>query len=199
MLFFGKKHSTPSSQDLLTKYRQTGDLAILGKLYEPQMELVFGICFKYFKDEEEAKDATMQIFEELIEKLRKHEVENFPSWLATLSRNYCLMQLRKKNLFVPSTDYNDNPPDNEEENVIPFMELIDNQHLTDEWDLEGNLTRLDKCLEALGKEQQQTISLFFLKEKTYQEIVTETGYELSKVKSYLQNGKRNLKNCIERG
>lgn len=199
MLFFGKKHSTPSSQDLLTKYRQTGDLAILGKLYEPQMELVFGICFKYFKDEEEAKDATMQIFEELIEKLRKHEVENFPSWLATLSRNYCLMQLRKKNLFVPSTDYNDNPPDNEEENVIPFMELIDSQHLTDEWDLEGNLTRLDKCLEALGKEQQQTISLFFLKEKTYQEIVTETGYELSKVKSYLQNGKRNLKNCIERG
>lgn len=198
-MFFGKKHSTPSSQDLLTKYRQTGDLAILGKLYEPQMELVFGICFKYFKDEEEAKDATMQIFEELIEKLRKHEVENFPSWLATLSRNYCLMQLRKKNLFVPSTDYNDNPPDNEEENVIPFMELIDNQHLTDEWDLEGNLTRLDKCLEALGKEQQQTISLFFLKEKTYQEIVTETGYELSKVKSYLQNGKRNLKNCIERG
>ena len=199
MLFFGKKHSTPSSQDLLTKYRQTGDLAILGKLYEPQMELVFGICFKYFKDEEEAKDATMQIFEELIEKLRKHEVENFPSWLATLSRNYCLMQLRKKNLFVPSTDYNDNPPDNEEENIIPFMELIDNQHLTDEWDLEGNLTRLDKCLETLGKEQQHTISLFFLKEKTYQEIVTETGYELSKVKSYLQNGKRNLKNCIERG
>lgn len=198
-MFFGKKHSTPSSQDLLTKYRQTGDLAILGKLYEPQMELVFGICFKYFKDEEEAKDATMQIFEELIEKLRKHEVENFPSWLATLSRNYCLMQLRKKNLFVPTTDYNDNPPDNEEENVIPFMELIDNQHLTDEWDLEGNLTRLDKCLEALGKEQQQTILLFFLKEKTYQEIVTETGYELSKVKSYLQNGKRNLKNCIERG
>jgi RNA polymerase sigma factor (sigma-70 family) len=198
-MFFGKKHSTPSSQDLLTKYRQTGDLAILGKLYEPQMELVFGICFKYFKDEEEAKDATMQIFEELIEKLRKHEVENFPSWLATLSRNYCLMQLRKKNLFVPSTDYNDNPPDNEEENVIPFMELIDNQHLTDEWDLEGNLTRLDKCLETLGKEQQQTITLFFLKEKTYQEIVSETGYELSKVKSYLQNGKRNLKNCIERG
>ena len=198
-MFFGKKHSTPSSQDLLTKYRQTGDLAILGKLYEPQMELVFGICFKYFKDEEEAKDATMQIFEELIEKLRKHEVENFPSWLATLSRNYCLMQLRKKNFFVPSTDYNDNLPNNDEESALPFMELIDNQHLTDEWDLEGNLTRLDKCLETLGKEQQQTISLFFLKEKTYQEIVSETGYELSKVKSYLQNGKRNLKNCIERG
>ncbi len=196
MLFFGKKHSTPSSQDLLTKYRQTGDLAILGKLYEPQMELVFGICFKYFKDEEEAKDATMQIFEELIEKLRKHEVENFPSWLATLSRNYCLMQLRKKNLFVPT---NDKHTDDDEENALPFMELIDNQHLTDEWDLEGNLTRLDKCLETLGKEQQQTISLFFLKEKTYQEIVSETGYELSKVKSYLQNGKRNLKNCIERG
>ena len=94
MLFFKKKHKPISESELLDEYRQHGDLSILGKLYEPQMEMIFAIAMKYFKDEDEAKDTVMALFEELIPKLRTHEVENFKAWLGMVARNYCLMALR---------------------------------------------------------------------------------------------------------
>ena len=194
MLFFKKKHKPYSETELLMEYRQKGDLSILGKLYEPQMEMVFAIAMKYFKDEDEAKDTVMALFEELILKLRTHEVENFQAWLGMVTRNYCLMALRKKNLvLVDSKILN-----NEKEFKDNFMEFSNSEHLTDNWDLEQNLTNLERCLEILNKEQKQSVELFFMQEKTYQEVSQLTGYEINKVKSYLQNGKRNLKNCMEK-
>ena len=111
MLFFKKKHKPESETDLLREYRQTGDLAILGKLYEPQMEMVFAISMKYFKDEEEAKDTVMQLFEELIPKLRQYEVENFRAWLGMVTRNYCLMELRKKTVEISNFNAQENDED----------------------------------------------------------------------------------------
>jgi RNA polymerase sigma factor (sigma-70 family) len=196
MLFFKKKHKPESETDLLREYRQTGDLSILGKLYEPQMEMVFAIAMKYFKDEEEAKDTVMALFEELIPKLRQHEVENFKAWLGMVARNYCLMELRKKTVEISNFDIGEN--DEEENNSNNFMEINTSEHHTDSLDLEQNLTKLEDCLQTLNLEQKQSVELFFMQEKTYQEVSQVTGFEVNKVKSYLQNGKRNLKNCLEK-
>lgn len=196
MLFFKKKHKPESEADLLRAYRQTGDLAILGKLYEPQMEMVFAISMKYFKDEEEAKDTVMQLFEELIPKLRQHEVENFKAWLGMVTRNYCLMELRKKTVEMSNFEIHENDEDENYSNN--FMEISTSEHHTDSLDLEQNLTKLDDCLKTLNLEQKQSVELFFMQEKTYQEVAQLTGFEINKVKSYLQNGKRNLKNCMEK-
>lgn len=171
---------------LLSEYRSTGDLEILGKLYEKYMPLVYGLCLKYFKDEELSKDAVMQIFEELIKKLKIHEVSNFKSWLYTLSRNHCLMSIRasSKQEFVSI-----------EEN---FMENDAFVHLDIDETRENQLHIMEKCIGKLPAEQKDTISLFYLEQKCYKEVSEITGYDLNKVKSYIQNGKRNLKICIEK-
>ena len=171
---------------LIAQYKSSGDLNILGALYSKYMHLVFGVCVNYLKDEEESRDAVMQIFEELVVKLRVHEVQNFKSWLHVLARNYCLMAIRKnsKNNTVSL-----------EEVVMENVEFV---HLDIEDAKETKLTIMEKCMESLTEEQRMSVDLFYLQEKCYKEIVDITGYDLTKVKSYIQNGKRNLKNCIEK-
>jgi len=173
-------------QELLTEYRKSGSLEVLGQLYGRYMHLVYGLCLKYLKDEEKSKDAVMQIFEQLISKLKVHEVSNFKNWLYTLARNYCLMELRSSNRheFVQM-----------EEN---FMEKDAFEHLDIDDTRERKLTVMEKCMETLPPEQKDSINLFYLEQKCYKEIADITGFDLNKVKSYIQNGKRNLKICIEK-
>jgi len=172
--------------ELLSEYRSTGDLELLGKLYEQYMPLVFGLCLKYFRDEEQSKDAVMQIFEELVKKLRVHEVVNFKAWLYTLSRNHCLMVLRSSSKHeMLSIDEK-------------FMENEAFVHLNLEDDTEEKLAIMSKCIEDLPSEQKVSINLFYMEQKCYKEVADQTGFELNKVKSYIQNGKRNLKICIEK-
>src|SRR5665213_795062 len=87
MNFFTRPRKPDNADDeqLLSSYQQSGDLAILGSLYEKQMPLVYGVCLKYLQDEEKAKDAVMGIFEELVDKVRQHEIKQFRSWLYVLS------------------------------------------------------------------------------------------------------------------
>ncbi|MES3016893.1 MAG: sigma-70 family RNA polymerase sigma factor [Bacteroidota bacterium] len=179
-------HNEFDEQAMLLEYRTSGNLEILGKLYEKYMPLVFGLCLKYFKDEERSKDAVMQIFEELVKKLKIHEVTNFKSWLYTLSRNHCLMSIRSssKHEFVPI-----------EENIMENEAFV---HLDIDETRESKLHVMEKCIEKLPSEQKDTISLFYLDQKCYKEVSDITGYDLNKVKSYIQNGKRNLKICIEK-
>lgn len=171
---------------MLSQYKLSGDLEVLGRLYEKYMALVYGVCLKYLKNEEQSKDAVMQIFEELIPKLRVHEVANFKSWLYTLARNHCLMSLRSSNKheFVNIDDYGvDNGP------------LL---HLEDGDVKENQLNSMEKCMEKLPEEQRTTIDMFYLQQKCYKDIADATGFDMNKVKSYIQNGKRNLKICMER-
>ena len=175
-----------SDQDLIEIYRQHGDLAVLGTLYSRYMNLVYGVCYNYFKDDEQSKDGVMQIFEELIKKLRIHEVQNFRSWLHVLTRNYCLMALRKQSKYT-TVSLDDS-----------FVEKADFVHLDIENVKETKLVVMERCMETLSDEQRITVDLFYLQEKCYKDIADSTGYELSKVKSYIQNGKRNLKICIEK-
>ena len=176
-----------SEQQLLEQYRRTGNLEVLGKLYEPYMSLVYGLCLKYYKDEDQSKDAVMQIIEQLVSKLKAHEVSNFKSWLYTLARNYCLMDLRAGNRYeTVSIDEQ------------PFMENSGFVHLDIDDTKENKLSVMERCIEELPVEQKESIRLFYLEQKCYKDVADITGYDMNKVKSYIQNGKRNLKICIEK-
>lgn len=178
-----KKTDDRGDEKLLLQYRQTADLAVLATLYEQYMHLVYGVCLKYLKDEELSKDAVMQIFEELIVKVNKYDVKQFKSWLYVLSRNFCLMQLRAgKKMQADALD--------------DVMELAEELHHND--DREEDLTTLERCKEKLPVAQKVSIQLFYIEEKCYKEIADDTGYSLNEVKSYIQNGKRNLKICLEK-
>jgi RNA polymerase sigma-70 factor (ECF subfamily) len=175
-----------SDKELLTAFKETGDINHLSILYQRYMDLVFGVCLKYFKEAERSKDAVMDIFAELNNKLRYHEVDNFKGWLHVLTRNHCLMQLRSpRNL--KTTEFNP-----------AFMQSEQIPHLNGEaLQKEENFIKLEQCLKTLPPEQKQTVELFYLENKCYNEIVIITGHEWSKVRSYIQNGKRNLKICMD--
>lgn len=168
------------------QYKSTGDLKVLGDLYQRYMEMVYGVCMKYFQDSEKAKDAVMQIFEDLVTKLKKHEVDNFKSWLYQLSKNHCLMQLRTprnlKTVEIPES----------------LMQSEENVHLNGELEKEENFKKLEYCLGTLSEEQRKAVSLFYLDGKCYNEIVELTGMEWNQVRSLIQNGRRNLKICMEK-
>jgi RNA polymerase sigma factor (sigma-70 family) len=186
MSFFYNPIKTSDADDiqLLTGYRERGDLAILGNLYEKYMPMVYGVCLKYLNAEEAAKDAVMAIFEELINKTKLHDIKQFRSWLYVLSRNYCLMQLRTgKKMELISLD--------------DFMEFSPVLH-PDENNRETAMKSLERCMDKLSPAQKQSIDLFYLNEKCYKEIVDMTGFSLNEVKSHIQNGKRNLKICLEK-
>lgn len=184
-----KPHSPYSKEkeaNLLAEYYQSGDLNLLGQLYEPYMHLIYGVCLKYLKDQTKSEDAVMQIFESLIKKLRMHHVANFKSWLYTVAKNHCLMQLRTSERDIVFIDE-------------AFMESAEIPHQNNKEDFpEEQLQLMEKCIAELNPEQQQAIRLFYLEEKCYKDIVEITGFDLKKVKSYIQNGKRNLKICMER-
>jgi RNA polymerase sigma factor (sigma-70 family) len=184
-----RKAKPETDAEYLASYKATGNLETLGELYENHMEMVFAVCYKYLKNQEESKDAVMLIFEELILKLKSHNIGNFKSWLHTVARNHCLMALRKTKLEIHGSEYF-------EENI---MESEPIEHLLYEpLDFDQNLNRMDECLEKLNDKQKVSVKLFYLKEKCYQQIATETGFDIKNVKSYIQNGKRNLKICIEK-
>lgn len=177
--------NTPD-KDLVVAFKESGDINHLSTLYLRYMDLVFGVCLKYFKDAERSKDAVMDIFDELNSKLRQHEVENFKGWLHVLARNYCLMQLRSPR-NIKTTEFNP-----------AFMQSEQITHLNGEaFDKEENFRKLERCIDALPEEQKRTVELFYLESKCYNEIAALTGYDWSKVRSYIQNGKRNLKICME--
>ncbi|RZM25444.1 MAG: sigma-70 family RNA polymerase sigma factor [Pedobacter sp.] len=187
MKLFGDAKNKESVTDelLLKQYLETGDLSFLGTLYQRHSAMAYYVCLKYLQDSEKSKDAVMQIFEELILKVKKQEIRNFGSWLHIVSRNYCLMQLRT-NKKIQQVSFDD---------VVEFPVDL---HQVDDGEKERQLTALELCVDQLPEKQKLSIDLFFLKEKCYKEIVDSTGFSLNDVKSYIQNGKRNLKICMDK-
>jgi RNA polymerase sigma factor (sigma-70 family) len=185
-IFRREQDESLTEAEQILAYQQTGSLRVLGKLYQPYMEMVFSVCYKYLRNEDESKDAVMQIFEKLVDDLKNHEVANFKSWLHRVAVNHSLMQIRAKRVFV------------EVNGVLELDEFIDPGENEGMLKLEGNLSSLERCMETLNNEQRVSISLFFKEEKCYREISDETGFDFNKVKSYIQNGKRNLKICMDK-
>lgn len=173
---------------LLSKYKETGDKALIGVLFNRYTHLVFGVCMKYLKDEEESKDAVMMVFEKLITELKKQEITYFKTWLHSVTKNHCLMKLRSEKKHENFIEIKKNLPE--------LMESSSYLHLNNISEKEEQLQKMEKGIELLNNEQKICIELFYLKEKCYKEITEITGYSLNDVKSYIQNGKRNLKNYL---
>ena len=186
MNFIKSIHESENDAELVKKFRVQNDMQVLGSLYQRYMELVYGVCLKYLKDPELAKDAVMQIFEELVVKLPKHEVENFKSWLYVLARNHCLMQIRSpKNLKI--AEFNSD-----------VMYSEENGHLNGAVEKEEQLTQMEACIDKLPADQMKTVKLFYMEQKCYKEIAEMTGTDFNKIRSLIQNGRRNLKICMEK-
>jgi len=187
----GKKRRSKTDEELLIEFRSGGDLEVLGELYSRYMHLVYGVCLKYLKVREESQDAVMQIFEKLIIEIPKHNIENFRSWLHVVTKNYCLMQLRSDK--------------SQSERIIEwinehdvFMETVTDLHPLDEDNDSKVMDRaLEDCIEKLKEEQKKCIRQFYFDNRCYNEISADLKMDVKKVKSYLQNGKRNLKLCLE--
>jgi RNA polymerase sigma factor (sigma-70 family) len=174
-----------TDDELVKGYRQGGDLALLGELFIRYRSLLYGTCLKYLKDRDEAQDMVMQLFEKLTQTLREHAVDHPRSWLYVTARNQCLMWLRaQKGRFSQNID--EAPVENE---------LL--LHPAGEENQEENLVKLEKCIEQLAAEQQVCVRQFYLQEQCYRNIASATGFTLNQVKSYIQNGKRNLKICMD--
>ncbi|MCB0596998.1 MAG: sigma-70 family RNA polymerase sigma factor [Lewinellaceae bacterium] len=185
--FFNPRSSEQSDEDLLARYQAGGELAVLGQLFERYAELVYGVCLKYCRDEQEAEDAAMAVFEQLVAKAREHEVHNFKSWLHVLTKNHCLMQLRKASRA-------------REQSFEPqLMQSVDSRHHTIEiHEDNGQLKGLNDCMEQLPEEQRQCVQAFYLEGHSYKEIAGFRKEELGRVRSYIQNGRRNLRICLEK-
>lgn len=176
-----------TDQDLLEHYYAGYDSKWLGILLERYTLLLLGVCMKYLRNEEEAKDSVQQIFLKTITELRKYRVAYFKSWIYMVAKNHCLMKIRDKQGKIPAalTDKLAATPDT----VTDINSL---------WQNDKTLELMSDSLKELNPEQQQCVTLFYLERKSYQEISEQTHYSLLQVKSFIQNGKRNLKILIER-
>lgn len=184
-MFLKKAKSEKTDEELLLLYQADRDLEWLSSLFLRYTGLVYGICLKYLQDRDEAQDAVMQIHEKLIDSLLNHQVNQFRGWLYVFARNHCLMQLRtRKTRRV-------------EEMPASLMENGLSLHPVEDSALEANLERLERCIARLPEEQQRCVRMFYLDEQCYKDITLSTGFDLGKVKSNIQNGKRNLKICME--
>jgi RNA polymerase sigma-70 factor (ECF subfamily) len=185
------RRGTRSDSELLDIFREENDLEALGELYSGYMHLVYGVCMKYLKDREEARDGVMQIFEKLIIEIPKYKIENFGSWLHVVTKNYCLMQLRSEKSQREKNEewINDSSV---------FMESHIDLHPLDEDEATEEIENaLEDCIDRLKEHQRLCIRQFYFENRCYEEIASSLGIDDKKVKSYLQNGKRNLKLCLE--
>ncbi len=190
-----------SDSELIQKFKETSNNEIIGELFQRYTHLVFGVCMKYLKDEDEAKDGVMQIFEKILTDLHRHNVDNFKGWLYMVAKNHCLMYFRSKKIHVElpkhltgeggDENFSEDGMFQPEHDGIP-MELVSNLHLNGE-DKEKQLTLMESAIKELKEGQKTCIELFYLQEKSYEEVAKMTGYTMKEVKSYIQNGKRNLK------
>ena len=189
-----------SDQELLARYRTHGNVADLGLLYDRYLPEAFAVCRRYLAPpDEDAQDATMQLFEHLVRVLRTHAPDNFPAWLHTTARNHCLMQLRARKRAGPSAG----PvilsfPDAADVELAAARHLPDASAAADDAeDTEQRLQSVEAALAQLPPAQRRCLELFYLEKKSYREIADQTGLDLNLVRSHLQNGKRMLRRQLE--
>ena len=184
-----KKYHERTDEELVEMFKASGNLEQLGILYERYMHLVYGVCLKYLENREDAKDGVTAIFEKLITELPKHAVEQFRGWLYVLTKNHCLMRIRSE-----KSEHRQKELWEKEQDV--FMESAEEMHPIDEEEQSLNKT-LQECIKELKGQQQECIRLFYFENRSYREVAALLLLDEKKVKSYIQNGKRNLKICIE--
>jgi RNA polymerase sigma-70 factor (ECF subfamily) len=181
-----KLHKNITDQELLERFYADRDNQWLGMLLERYTLLLLGVCMKYLKNEELARDSVQQIFLKAITELQKYRVEYFKSWIYMVAKNHCLMQLRDKP-GKNTVEIKDSIP--AEENGTDKESLLLN---------EKTYEYMGEALKELNADQQLCVTLFYMEKKSYQQITVQTGYSMMQVKSHIQNGKRNLRILIEK-
>ena len=181
-LFETKNMVTLSDRDLIYRYQKTRNKRFVGELYKRYSHLVYGVSLKYLKNVPDAQDNVMVVFEKLMSDLESTDVKNFKAWIHTVTKNQCLMKLRKKSSLA-----------GKEQNLETVEYALTSEPKEDVKLKEEQFEQLEAAIEELKPEQRKCVELFFLEQTCYQEIAEKTGFSLKKVKSYIQNGKRNLK------
>ena len=181
------KYAHISDQELLEQFYADHNNEWLGILLQRYTLLLLGVSMKYLKNEEEAKDSVQQIFLKVIQELQKYKVDYFKSWLYMVAKNHCLVKIRERQgkIMAEISDRITAKPEEETDRQA----LLQNDHTLD---------LMERSLAELNPEQQQCVTLFYLQKKSYQEVSDETGFSMLQVKSYIQNGKRNLRLLVER-
>ena len=188
-LFLRKKISKLSDEELLALYNSSGKSDYFGELYDRYIPLLYGVCLKYLHDPDKSKDAVMQLFEDLLPKISNYDIAVFRTWIYSVVKNHCLQILRKENKEI-IVDFDTNRMESDD-----ILHLLSEEKDDDESE---KMEALRRCMEKLPEQQRICIANFFWEEMSYADIVDATGYALSQVKSYIQNGKRNLKVCIDK-
>lgn len=177
-----KQYRQKTDEELIQLYQREQSSLCISILYERYGHLVLGTSMKYLKNEVEAQDITMQVFEDLHSKLLRHTIKHFKSWLYMVTKNDCFMLLRKHGKEIS----------------FEFIEKYDHEEIVEDCSLkEIHLQLLEKAIEGLKSEQKQCVKLFYIEEKSYQQISVELNLPMTKVKSAIQNGKRNIKLQLE--
>lgn len=179
-----KDDQSKTDSELINQYKQNENQDALSLLYNRYITLIYGLCLKYLKDESHGKDAVMDIYELVSKKLKTHDVSNFKSWLYVLSKNHCLGVLRKNQTTLTK----------QKQAEVMYSDQI---YHPDNIDREDHIQKLEKCMEQLQEEQSTCIKMFYFEKQSYQEIVSYLELEWNQVRSHIQNGRRNLKNCLE--
>ncbi len=180
------RYNHMSDEELLERYYADQNQQWIGILLERYTLLLLGVCMKYLKNEEDAKDSVQQVFLKVLSEVSKYRIDYFKSWLYSVAKNLCLMKLRSQQgkIIKPLTD----------ETIQIVADHLDNNLLQNE----QTLFILEEAIDTLNPEQRQSITLFYLQKNSYHQIAEKTGYSLLQVKSYIQNGKRNLKQLLEK-
>jgi RNA polymerase sigma-70 factor (ECF subfamily) len=184
-LFFVSKITALSDERLLSLFRKTEDSRYFAALYGRYIYLIYGLCLNYLKTEADAQDAVMTLFEDTQQKVQQYDIQFFKAWLYSVVKNYCLKVLRETQRRT------------EAEECAPVVEFDDFPTLFNEDRQEITLRLLRHCLDRLPEAQRISVELFFMSDHSYADIARTTGFPLKRVKSYIQNGKRNLKICME--
>ncbi|MEA1874490.1 MAG: sigma-70 family RNA polymerase sigma factor [Bacteroidota bacterium] len=179
-----------ADQTLIKMYRETEDKALIGELFNRHSGFVLAVCMKYVQDTALAEELTVEIFESLFKKLKKHKVDYFKTWLYSVAKNHCLLHHRSANTFRKHKGLFQQEQDG-------FMESEESMYLSEENKKVNEAKDVQNALEQLKPEQKICVELFYIENKTYEEISRESEYNIKKVKSYIQNGKRNLKLILE--
>lgn len=188
MLFFKRhKEELYTDEELLAHFRESGDSAYFEQLYERYIPMIYGLCLKYLQNADKSQDAVMDIYENLATKIGGYEITIFKNWLYSVVKNHCFHILRQSRREIP-LDFDSTLMESD-----TILTLLDEERTNDDKE-----TALNKCIEQLPDPQRISVYKFFFEDKSYADIVDETGYHLKSVKSYIQNGKRNLKICIEK-
>ena len=184
-----KKKEYLSDEELLADYRKSGNKDLFADLFKKHVSTVYGTCLFYLQDKDEAQDATMQLFEKLMPDLKSRDINNFKAWLSFVVRNHCISLIRKNKTSSKNIksyyefEYEDTTYEAEEKIGSVSDDVL--------------LQEMKNSLPKLKEKQKQCVALFYLQNKSYQDIAQETGFSLNEIKSHIQNGKRNLKLLIE--